>query len=45
MFVSLIINTNNQYEFLNRAILSCLYQEYKNYEIIVVDLSKKKNFY
>jgi glycosyltransferase involved in cell wall biosynthesis len=42
MLVSLIINTNNQYEFLNRAILSCLKQEYKNYEIIVVDLSKKK---
>lgn len=43
MLVSIIINTNNQNEFLERAVLSCLEQEYKNYEIIVANLSKKKD--
>lgn len=44
MLASIIINTNDQYKFLERAISSCLSQNYSNYEIIVADLTKKKNY-
>lgn len=44
MLVSIIINTNNQNQFLNRAILSCLNQNYSHCEIIVADLSKNKDY-
>lgn len=44
MLASIIINTNNQNQFLNRAILSCLNQNYSHCEIIVADLSKKKDY-
>jgi glycosyltransferase involved in cell wall biosynthesis len=43
MFISIIINTNNQNEFLGRAILSCIKQDYYNYEIIISNLSKYKD--
>ena len=43
MHASIIINTNNQNQFLERAILSCLKQNYSNFEIIVADLSKDKD--
>jgi glycosyltransferase involved in cell wall biosynthesis len=43
MFISIIINTNNQNDFLERAILSCLKQNYHNYEIIIANLSKHKD--
>ena len=43
MKFSIIINTHNQEQYLERAINSCLKQKVKSYEIIVVDTSKKKN--
>ena len=39
---SIIINTHNQTEYIHDAINSCLKQTYKNYEIILVDSSRKK---
>ena len=44
MKFSIIINTHNQEQYLERAINSCLIQKVKSYEIIIVDTSKKKNF-
>jgi len=44
MKISFLINTRNQAAFLDRAIKSCIKQGIKDYEIIVSDLSKKKNF-
>ncbi len=43
MKATIIINTNNQNAFLRRAILSTLNQKYSNYEVIVSNLSKKKD--
>ena len=40
---TIIINTNNQNAFLKRAILSASNQTYFDYEIIIADLSKKKD--
>ena len=43
MLFSIIINTHNQYELINRCIKSCLNQEYnEDYEIIISDTSDKK---
>jgi glycosyltransferase involved in cell wall biosynthesis len=44
MKISFLINTRNQAAFLDRAIKSCIKQGVKDYEIIVSDLSIKKNF-
>lgn len=44
MLATIIINTKDQNNFLERAILSCLKQKFSNYEIIVSDLSKYKNY-
>ena len=44
MKFSIIINTHNQEQYLERGINSCLIQKVKSYEIIVVDTSKKKNY-
>jgi len=44
MKFSIIINTHNQEQYLERAINSCLMQKSKSYEIIIVDTSKKKNY-
>lgn len=44
MKATIIINTNNQNAFLRRAILSVVNQKCSNYEIIVSNLSKKKDF-
>jgi len=43
MKATVIINTNNQNTFLKRAILSVINQKYFNYELIISNLSKKKN--
>jgi glycosyltransferase involved in cell wall biosynthesis len=43
MKATVIINTNNQNAFLRRAILSAINQKYSNYEVIVSNLSKKKD--
>jgi len=43
MFFSIIINTHNQYELIDRCIKSCLNQDYKDdYELIISDTSDKK---
>ena len=43
MIFSIIINTHNQYELIDRCIKSCLNQEYKeDYEVIISDTSDKK---
>ena len=43
MFFSIIINTHNQHETINRCLKSCLNQNFKkNYEIIVIDTSTRK---
>ena len=43
MLFSIIINTHNQYELIDRCIKSCLNQEYKeDYEVIISDTSDKK---
>ena len=43
MLFSIIINTHNQYELINRCIKSCLNQEYnEDYEIIISDTSDNK---
>ena len=43
MHFSIIINTHNQYETIDRCIKSCLNQNFKkSYEIIIVDTSNKK---
>ena len=44
MKFSILINTHNQKQFLNKAIYSCVNQKFKDYEIIIVDTSDKKNF-
>jgi glycosyltransferase involved in cell wall biosynthesis len=44
MIATIIINTKNQNEFLERALKSCLKQNFFNYEIIIADLTKKKNY-
>lgn len=43
MKFSIIVNTHNQEEYLERILNSCLDQKIKGYEIIVVDTTKKKN--
>jgi glycosyltransferase involved in cell wall biosynthesis len=43
MKATVIINTNNQNAFLRRAILSIINQKYYNYEVIISNLSKKKD--
>ena len=43
MKFSILINTHNQEKYLNIAIISCLNQDFKDYEIIVCDTSDKKN--
>lgn len=43
MLISIIINTNNQNEFLDRAIQSCIKQNYHKYEVIIANLSKYKD--
>ena len=43
MHFSIIINTHNQYQTLERCIKLCLKQNFKKeYEIIIVDTSDKK---
>ena len=43
MLFSILINTQNQYELIDRCIKSCLNQDYKdNYEIIISDTSDSK---
>jgi len=43
MLFSILINTHNQYELIDRCIKSCLNQEYKeDYELIISDTSDKK---
>ncbi len=41
MNFSIIINTHNQSKFLDECVNSCINQNYINYEIIIVDSSKK----
>ena len=41
MDFSIIINTHDQSKFLGECIKSCINQNYLNYEIIIVDTSKK----
>ena len=41
MDFSIIINTHDQSKFLGECIKSCINQNYSNYEIIIVDTSKK----
>ena len=41
MKFSIIINTHNQTHHIHKSIISCINQKYKNFEIIVVDSSKK----
>ena len=41
MEFSIIINTHDQSKFLGECIKSCINQNYSNYEIIIVDTSKK----
>ena len=43
MKATVIINTNNQNAFLKRAIHSAINQKYSNYEVIISNLSKKKD--
>ena len=43
MKATVIINTNNQNAFLRRAILSAINQKHSNYEVIVSNLSEKKD--
>ena len=43
MKATIIINTNNQNAFLRRAILSAINQKHSNYEVIVSNLSEKKD--
>ena len=46
MHFSIIINTHNQYETFERCLKSCLKQTFKkNYEIIIIDTSDKKQNY
>ena len=43
MFFSIIINTHNQHETIERCINSCLKQNFKKkYEIIIVDTSNRQ---
>ena len=42
MKFSIIINTHNQTHHIHKSIISCINQKYKNFEIIVVDSSKKR---
>ena len=43
MLFSIIINTHNQYDQIDRCIKSCLNQEYiEDYEVIISDTSDKK---
>lgn len=44
MKATIIINTNNQNSYLKRAIISAVNQKYFDYEIIIADLSKNKNY-
>ena len=44
MKATIIINTNNQNKYLKRAIISALNQNYFDYEVIIADLSKNKNY-
>ena len=44
MKFSIIINTHNQKKYLNKAIMSCLSQDFKDYEIIICDTSDKKRY-
>ena len=41
MDFSIIINTHDQSKFLGECIKSCINQNYLNYEIIIVDTSKR----
>ena len=41
MKFSILINTHNQDEYLNKAIKSCLDQSFRDYEIIICDTSDK----
>ena len=43
MKATVIINTNNQNAFLKRAIHSAINQKYSNFEVIISNLSKKKD--
>ena len=43
MKFSILINTHNQTKYLNRTIMSCINQDFKDYEIIILDSSDKKN--
>jgi glycosyltransferase involved in cell wall biosynthesis len=43
MKFSILINTHNQEDYLDKAILSCVNQDFKDYEIIVCDTSDQKN--
>lgn len=43
MKFSILINTHNQKQFLNKAIFSCINQKFKDYEVIIVDTSDKKS--
>lgn len=49
MEISIIINTDNQYHFLERCVISCIKQNFKQkFEIIIVDSTENdqnKNFY
>ncbi len=45
MKFSIIINTHNQKKYLKDAIKTCLKQNFKNYEILIIDTSKNKNKY
>ena len=42
MKFSIIINTHNQKDYIVNCILSCIRQNYKNFELIIVDSSKTK---
>ena len=42
MKFSIIINTHNQEKYIVNCISSCIKQNYKNYELIIVDSSKNK---
>ena len=42
MKFSIIINTHNQENYIINSISSCLKQNFKNFEVIIVDSSKNK---
>tara|TARA_B100000780_G_C20992749_1_gene397049 strand:- start:62 stop:859 length:798 start_codon:yes stop_codon:yes gene_type:complete len=44
MKFSILINTHNQEQYLNRTIKSCIDQSFEKFEIIIVDSSDKKNY-